>query len=504
MANSTITSDSSESPVLARELAETLLLLDYLSNRPDGHDLPSNVIKSSAPSQQKSEADPPQVQQIELDLGNTTALARRVYAIKASLGMGVKYHRDGLAAEAAFLLRAKSILTELSFPATSLTIAFTSMVFDAMVGIGRAHASRSTPSTDLDFERSTAELAFPNFVDEARRLARSIRYFIPASIALVTIGMAIIVGLGNAPAEAPYRWLARAAFLSGVVPALLGLLGALASILRRFQQLAAARLLDPGQRSKNLVEAWLGLIAGSAVGFLGASMWIDVPGVPLALFAAAFLAGYSTELAFSLLDLIIVRLSRTELFRDRTPQLNTVLKTQSAIASTVAQIHNQIEQIQGNVTLDPFDGAVIVRVRGPNGEIILFGEHSVPADFGEPNEIVKVLGAKLLPGQPYELSVTLERQAIAAANAAFERVTTGTESEPVTVTFDVHLNARDISFTPKAEAITIESRSRSAAFASRFLAPSVPGRYDIFAEVSQKNRLVQVALLPALIESASA
>jgi hypothetical protein len=418
MADSTTTSDSCESPLLARELAETLLLLDYLSNRPDGLDLPSNVIKSPAPSQQKSEAGPPQVQQIELDVGNTTALARRVYAIKASLGM--QYHTDGLAAEATFLLRAKSILTELSFPATSLTIAFTSMVFDATVGIGRADASRSTPSRDLDFERSTAESAFPNFVGEARRLARSIQYFIPASIALVTIGMAIIVGLGNAPANAPYHWLARAALSSGVVPALLGLLGALASILRRFQRLAAARLLDPGQRSKNLVEAWLGLIAGSAVGFLGASMWIDLPGVPLALFAAAFLAGYSTELAFSLLDLIIVRLSRTELFRDRRPQLNTMLKTQSAIASAVTQIHNQIEQIQGNVTLDPFDGTVIVRVLGPNGEIILFGEHSVPADLGEPNEIVKVLGAKLLPGQSYELSVTLERQAIAAANAAFQ------------------------------------------------------------------------------------
>ena len=58
------------------------------------------------------------------------------------------------------------------------------------------------------------------------------------------------------------------------------------------------------------------------------------------------------------------------LFRDRAPHINKVIKTQSVIANAVTQIYEQIEQIQGKVTLDPFDGAVVVRVRDPNGSVL--------------------------------------------------------------------------------------------------------------------------------------
>ena len=210
----------------------------------------------------------------------------------------------------------------------------------------------------------------------------------------------------NTPLDTPNGWLgttqwfAKAAYSSGIVPALLGLLGALASILRRFQQLAAAQLLNPGLRSKNLVDAWLGFVAGSGVGFLWTGM--HLPGVQLALYSAAFVAGYSTEIAFSLLDLLIVRLTRIHLLQERMPQIKAVLKSQSAIADTVSQIQSQIEQFQSNVTLDPFEGAVIVRITEVTGWDVPFKEYSVPAELSD--ETVKVQGTKLAPGGSTNMS----------------------------------------------------------------------------------------------------
>ena len=59
---------------------------------------------------------------------------------------------------------------------------------------------------------------------------------------------------------------ADAALESGVLPALLGILGALAFILKRSQVLASTHLLDPSLQAKNRVALWLGLIAGGGVG----------------------------------------------------------------------------------------------------------------------------------------------------------------------------------------------------------------------------------------------
>jgi hypothetical protein len=481
---------SSPNKLLTRELAETLVLLDYLTSRPDsGRGWPYAPPNRSSVDSQAEKPSP--AQKIEEDLASQTTLVRRIYAIRASL-TGAVSEADG-PSDAAFLLRAKAILSELAAPATSLTIGFTSIVFNAPSGLGS------------DVVTPVAEVAFPNLKIEAQRLARSVRWSLPITIGFITLAMAAIVGLADTPLDNPSGWLgtihwfAKAAYASGIVPAFLGLLGALASILRRFQQLAAAQLLYPGLRSKNLIDAWLGLVAGSGVGFLSTGM--PLPGAQLALYAAAFVAGYSTEIAFSLLDLLIAQLSRIQLFQERTPQLRAVLKSQSAIADTVSQIHNQIEQFQGKVTLDPFEGAVIVRVTEVGGWDIRLKEYSVPAELS--GDTVTVHGAKLAPEGAYELHVKLDRDATSQADVALERFATGSGSKAVTVAFDVALNCRDIRFTPKAETVTIDAGAREASFASRFQAPSAPGRYDIFAEVYQKNRLVQVALLPVVIESAA-
>ncbi|NKM69368.1 hypothetical protein [Rhizobium laguerreae] len=489
---------------LVKELAETLLLLDYLSDRATSDDEWPYVPVKKANSE--SEYDP--LQKIEEDLATPTALVRRIYAIRASLmGQEDKFAAD-VPSDAAFLSRAKSVLSEIASPATAVTIGFTSLVSYGTPEMGHLRRGVSEPE-ELSWRArdlvAIAQLAYPELVIEATRLARSVRWLLPTGVALATLGVAAVVGLGTTTFDVPAGWMmtmqvfAKAAYSSGIVAVLLGLLGALASILRRYQHLASAYLLEPGLRSKNHIDAWLGLIAGGGIGLVLTGMPFNMPGVSLAVCLAAFVVGYSTEIAFSLLDLLIVRLTRIPLFRNPVPQMKAVLKSQSAIADTVSQIHSQIEQIQGNVILDPFEGALIVRISDANGSDIIFGEYTVPVELSE--DTVTVQGAKLLPEKTYDLRVTLDREAVTATNAAFERVTTGTGSEAVAIVFDVRLTGRDIRFTPKAQSITIVAGEKSGTFISRFQAPRIPGRYDIFAELYQKHRLVQVALLPAVIES---
>jgi hypothetical protein len=165
----------------------------------------------------------------------------------------------------------------------------------------------------------------------------------------------------------------------------------------------------------------------------------------------------------------------------------------------VKQIHGQIEQIQGNVTLDPFDGAIIVTVHEPNGLPLSYGNYEIAGEL--PEETVTITGPKLSPGNPYELRVTIDKEATTAGHAAFERVVTGKGNQNTTVTFEIGINSRDIRFTPKGETLTVEPQANSASFVSSFVAPSSAGRHDIFAEVYQKSRLVQVATVPAVIET---
>ena len=479
--------------LLGRELAETLVLLEYLSTRPEGLVWPVTNQKTAAPEEYQSPSE-----RIESDLATPTTAVRRIYTIRAKIEEPYHDYDWDMASEAAFLSRAKSILSELAAPATSFTIAFSSMVLDA--NVRGSHEQRRPTGTE--FSGPISRIAYPNLSEEAARLSLSIRRFVPNSIALVTLLAISTVVLGNkspadagSPALQAAQWLAKAALSSGVVlPALLGLLGALASVLRRFQHLSAASLLDPGLRSKNQIEIWLGFIAGSGVGFL-AGLYLPDAG----LFAAAFLVGYSTEIAFSFLDLIIVRLSKGQIFGGQTSQFNTVLKSQTAIADTVTQIHGRIEQIQGNVTLDPFDGAIIVTVHEPGGPPMPYGDHSVLDEMSD--KPVNITGPKLSPGSTYEVRVAIDKDAASAHNAAFERVVTGKGPQTGAVSFEIGLNSRDIRFMPKAETLTIEPQARSASFVSSFVAPNSPGRCDIFAEVHQKNRLVQSALLLSVIET---
>jgi hypothetical protein len=169
------------------------------------------------------------------------------------------------------------------------------------------------------------------------------------------------------------------------------------------------------------------------------------------------------------------------------------------------QIHDQIEQIQGNVTLDAFEGAVMVYARRLDGTTLEIDEYNVPVTPGDPTEPMKIRAVKLEPGQTYDLIVVLDRNATSAQDRIVETFSTGESTDGAlrSVAFDIELKGRGIRLAPKNQTLDIDARSQSSSFVRRFVAPEKAGRYDIFAEVSQKNRLVKVALLPALIEGSN-
>jgi hypothetical protein len=283
------------------------------------------------------------IDRIEEDIRTPTAILHRIYKIRDVLDASFYESNLEWPLEAAFLSRAKSILSELAAPATSRTAAFTSMVANPLARLSGSFMpvqGGTEPSTGT--APSTAEVAFPELMSEARRLSRSIRVILPILSGFLILSIASIIGLANAT-DFPYawikvaRWVAETAYSDGILAALVGLLGAITSILRRFQQLATAQLLDPGFRAKSHIEALLGFVVGGAVGFLWTGMPYHLPGVQLALYAAAFIAGYSTEIVFSLLDRVVAQFSQVPLLQERVPKINTVIKNQSAIASRVLE-----------------------------------------------------------------------------------------------------------------------------------------------------------------------
>ena len=435
--------------LLYRALAETVVLLDYVTSWPDGLQWPM-IPPEVAPTSKALTVSP--IDRIEEDIRTPTAILHRIYKIRDVLDASFYESNLEWPLEAAFLSRAKSILSELAAPATSRTAAFTSMVANPLARLSGSFMpvqGGTEPSTGT--APSTAEVAFPELMSEARRLSRSIRVILPILSGFLILSIASIIGLANAT-DFPYawikvaRWVAETAYSDGILAALVGLLGAITSILRRFQQLATAQLLDPGFRAKSHIEALLGFVVGGAVGFLWTGMPYHLPGVQLALYAAAFIAGYSTEIVFSLLDRVVAQFSQVPLFQERVPKINTVIKNQSAIASRVLQIHDQIEQIQGNVTLDAFEGAVMVYARRLDGTTLEIDEYNVPVTPGDPTEPMKIRAVKLEPGQTYDLIVVLDRNATSAQDRIVETFSTGESTDGAlrSVAFDIELKGRGI------------------------------------------------------------
>ena len=205
----------------------------------------------------------------------------------------------------------------------------------------------------------------------------------------------------------------------------------------------------------------------------------SIPGVTVALYIVSFLAGYSTELVFSLLDLAMVRLSATPLFRDQTPQMDRVAsRIRLLFAGSVTQINDRLEQLQGNVTLDAFDGSVVVRVVTKNDLPIAIEDHWLSLELGgdssKSDEKTKLRGVKITPGRDYKVVVALYRSMPEFLSAVTERILTGNDEErpnPAAVSFSINVTSRDIQFSPCKQIIQVGENNWRPATACTFRGP---------------------------------
>ena len=96
-----------------------------------------------------------------------------------------------------------------------------------------------------------------------------------------------------------------------VLPVLMGLLGSMTYVLRRYLRSVEDRLLTPRDLRDYIVRLVLGTVFGVAIGFFTSTSSNANPVTSLGAPALAFLAGYSVETIFRMLDGLAEQFSST-------------------------------------------------------------------------------------------------------------------------------------------------------------------------------------------------
>jgi len=173
--------NSERAAFLRREAAEVYLLLDFLSGRADRSLRPTQEEQARALLDQHSRTNSACDEEranIEGDLCEPTRLVLRTMRIKYPIGTA----SESFGADATFLVRARDVLNTRAWPATGLTIAFTSMVSDGL----RDRRRRGTESVSLFAER-----AYPQFRQSARWLALWVTCLLYALPVVLTLALAV-------------------------------------------------------------------------------------------------------------------------------------------------------------------------------------------------------------------------------------------------------------------------------------------------------------------------
>lgn len=169
---------------------------------------------------------------------------------------------------------------------------------------------------------------------------------------------------------------------------------------------------------------------------------------------------------------------------------NGKLSTESRgeLAQAVNRLEDRIERLQMNPTLDNFDGIVAVRLCDAS-------HNDLPLFHGEERAIPHAA-----PGQSCLAIVGFETEIAENTYPFCSRVVIKDGKPSNTVSFDVALDSEIITFEPRGARFTFSS-SASERFdrAFAFVAPLQAGREDIFIEVTQKNRLVQVVAATLMV-----
>jgi hypothetical protein len=152
-------------------------------------------------------------------------------------------------------------------------------------------------------------------------------------------------------------------------------------------------------------------------------------------------------------------------------------------------IQDLIGRLQTSPILDNFDGAVAIRLRNNQG-----GDLALTTVDGE-----------IVPSAPTSEScrafVIFEARADKGDCVFQRRILINDGKDSPLVTFQVALDSETITFEPPGAQGTFQPAHEILSLEFLFKAPEKIGRHDIFVEVTQKNRLVQVVPAALMVKA---
>jgi hypothetical protein len=156
-------------------------------------------------------------------------------------------------------------------------------------------------------------------------------------------------------------------------------------------------------------------------------------------------------------------------------KLNTVF---SALLRPTTGLEKQIDRLGealGVATLDNYQGFVCLSFRDMKGNVIFFSEGARPW---------------LNPGEHYELIAWFQPDRPEESLAKEVRIAGGSDAK--IIEFKLIPDSDSISLLPSQETVTFPPKNPSSRVIFTFQAPEDADPYDLWVEVFQKNRLIQV------------
>jgi hypothetical protein len=156
-----------------------------------------------------------------------------------------------------------------------------------------------------------------------------------------------------------------------------------------------------------------------------------------------------------------------------------------------AEMNERLSTLQLTPALDNFQGCVSAQLYDDAGKELLEGLAS--------NELS--LSAEVSPLQPCRLLVTLDAGEECDASPFAKRIDITEGNAVDLVTFVIAVDSEEIEFQPSSVLKTLRPENDICKAGFTFNAPTKPLNYEIYIEISQKNRLIQTLSLPLLVRN---
>jgi hypothetical protein len=170
----------------------------------------------------------------------------------------------------------------------------------------------------------------------------------------------------------------------------------------------------------------------------------------------------------------------------------------SEVLRLIWQLDDRLARLQINPVLDNFTGFISVHVRTAGDGNLPVEECKVPAHYDDAT-LVTVNGVRVSPAQNYEIAVQFVVNEETDVIGYLDPINIQTGNVTEIVTFDVVLVYKDITFSHSRASSTFRAKSGSEPLTFVFEAPQGTGNYELFIEVLQKNRLLQVVPVSIIV-----